>query len=403
MVILDIIKVKGITTKSEKMKDNKIWNKIRNISSLKDLSHIGIANIGGGAISSIFWLYLASIMTPEEYGQIGYLIAIGGIAAVFCQFGTGHFLTVTTAKKQNVLPIIALISISSSFIAAIVLYILFKEPALGIIAIGYVVFNLGLSDLFGRRFYRKYTKIFLIQKILLVVLGLSMYYFIGPIGIIYGFGLSMLIFSYQIYVSIKGMKLDYLILKNKIGFALNTYLEDIVKTFSSESHKFIIAPLLGFALLGNFNLGMQSIAALGIIPGIVSQYIIPEEASGSTKLQLKKYYLALATIIAILGFFLAPIVILELFPKFNSALEIVPILSLTIIPGSINSIFYSKFLASEKSKFIIISTLLFMTLQISLMVILGESIGITGIAYAFLIAMSSQTVILGLFYKLYIK
>lgn len=385
------------------MKNNKIWNKIRNISSLKDLSHIGIANIGGGAISSIFWLYLASIMTPEEYGHVGYMIAIGGIASVFCQFGTGYFLTVTTAKKQNVLPIIALISISSSLIAAIVLYILFKEPALGIVAVGYVIFNLGLSELFGRKFYKKYTKIFLIQKTLLIVLGLSMYYFIGPIGIIYGFGLSMFVFSYQIYVSIKGMKFDYSVLRNKIGFALNTYLEDIVKTFSSESHKFIIAPLLGFALLGNFHLGMQSISALGIIPGIVSQYIIPEEASGSTKLQLKKYYLAIATIIAILGFFLAPIVIPELFPKFEPSVEIVPILSLTIIPGSINSIFYSKFLASDKSKFIIISTTLFTALQISLMIILGGAIGIIGIAYAFLIAMSSQTVILGLCYKLYIK
>ena len=385
------------------MKNNKIWNKIRNISSLKDLSYIGIANIGGGVITSVFWLYLASIMTPEEYGQIGYLIAIGGIAAVFCQFGTGYFLMVTAAKKQNVLPIIALISISSSLIAAIVLYILFKEPALGIVAIGYVIFNLGLSELFGRRFYRKYTKIFLIQKILLFVLGLSMYYFIGPIGIIYGFGLSMFVFSYQIYVSIKGKKLDYSVLRDKIGFALNTYLEDIVKTFSSESHKFIIAPLLGFTLLGNFHLGMQSISALSIIPGIISQYIIPEEASGSTKLQLKKYYLILTIILAILGFFLAPIVIPELFPKFSQAVEIVPILSLTLIPGTINSILYSKFLASEKSKFIIISTLLFTILQISLMVILGESIGITGIAYAFLIAISSQTVILGLFYKLYIK
>ena len=385
------------------MKSNKIWNKIRNISSLKDLSHIGIANIGGGIISSIFWLYLASIMTPEEYGQIGYLMAIGGIAAVFCQFGTGYFLMVTTAKKQNVLPIIALISISSSLIAAIVLYILFKEPALGIIAIGYVIFNLGLSEFFGRRFYRKYTITFLIQKILLVVLGLSMYYFIGPIGIIYGFGLSMFVFSYQIYVSIKGTKFDYSVLRNKIGFALNTYLEDIVKTFSSESHKFIIAPLLGFTLLGNFNLGMQSISVLGIIPGIISQYIIPEEASGSTKLQLKKYYLALAIILAISGFFLVPIVIRELFPKFNSVIEIVPILSLTIIPGSINSVFYSKFLASEKSRFIIISTTLFTILQISLVIILGGIIGITGIAYAFLIAMSSQTVILGLCYKLYIK
>ena len=403
MIILDIIKVKGITTKSEIMKNNKIWDKIRNISSLKDLSDIGIANIGGGAISSIFWLYLASIMTPEEYGQIGYLISIAGIAAVFCQFGTGYFLMVTTAKKQNVLSIIALISISSSLIAAIVLYILFKEPALGIVAIGYVILNLGLSDLFGRRFYRKYTKIFLIQKILLFVLGLSMYYFVGPIGIIYGFGLSMFVFSYQIYISIKGKKLDYSVLRSKIQFALNTYLEDIVKTFSSESHKFIIAPLLGLTLLGNFHLGIQSMSVLAIIPGIISQYIIPEEASGSTKLQLKKYYLILAITLAMLGFFLSPIVISELFPKFSQAVEIVPILSLTLIPGTISNIFYSKFLASEKSKFIIIGTLLFTILQISLMVILGKSIGITGIAYAFLIATSSQTIILGLFYKLYIK
>lgn len=59
---------------------NRFWNIVKNnITTVKHISAIGITDVVGSAISSVFWLYLASIMIAEEYGTIHYYIAIANI------------------------------------------------------------------------------------------------------------------------------------------------------------------------------------------------------------------------------------------------------------------------------------------------------------------------------------
>ncbi len=52
-----------------------IWNKIKeNIAHLKELSILSSASILTNFIGGLFWMYMASLMGPEEYGQISYFI-----------------------------------------------------------------------------------------------------------------------------------------------------------------------------------------------------------------------------------------------------------------------------------------------------------------------------------------
>ena len=41
----------------------------------KSLLKLGIADIGGTAITAVFWFFLASMIKPSEYGEISYYIA----------------------------------------------------------------------------------------------------------------------------------------------------------------------------------------------------------------------------------------------------------------------------------------------------------------------------------------
>jgi hypothetical protein len=62
---------------------NKIL-KIKNLfKKFEDLSSIGIANFLGTIISTLFWLFLATVITTEEYGQISYFIEIGSFCCLF--------------------------------------------------------------------------------------------------------------------------------------------------------------------------------------------------------------------------------------------------------------------------------------------------------------------------------
>ena len=58
------------------------WKEIKNyVNKFKDLTSVGIANISAMAISSLFWLYMASLLGEEGYGQISYLLATANIAS----------------------------------------------------------------------------------------------------------------------------------------------------------------------------------------------------------------------------------------------------------------------------------------------------------------------------------
>ena len=82
--------------------DNYWTNLKKKIIGQRDLASIGFANITGSSISAIFWLYLAAVITPGEYGEIHYFIAIAALAQIISLIGSSNVLTVYTAKKIKI-------------------------------------------------------------------------------------------------------------------------------------------------------------------------------------------------------------------------------------------------------------------------------------------------------------
>ena len=53
------------------------WDKIKTrLYSLKNLTAVSSADIFGVAVSSVFWLYIATSLEPEKFGEIQYFIGI---------------------------------------------------------------------------------------------------------------------------------------------------------------------------------------------------------------------------------------------------------------------------------------------------------------------------------------
>lgn len=366
---------------------------------LVDLSTIGVANAGGSVISAVFWFYLATVMGPEKYGELGYLIAIAGIASVFCMFGSGSTLIVYTAKNYNMLWPATLISLSSSIVVSITLYIMFEEPSLAAYVIGYVIFNLGIGDLLGRKMYRRYSAIFLLQKICLVGFSIPLYYIMGSTGVILGSGLSMLIFTVQIIPFLKKTKINFTEFRKKLGFATNAYADDLTKTFSGQLDKIIIAPLLGFELLGNYSLGIQVMSLLSILPSITMQYTLSQDAAGNQISALRKIIMGSSVGLSIVGILGAPVLIPIVFPEFVDAVIIIQIMSISLIPRTISTIYISRFFGMEKSSFVLVATFVFLSVQIPLIYILGEMYSIMGVALALLIADVCYAIFLMIIYS----
>ncbi len=364
------------------------WNRFKEFAlKFKDLSSLGLGIGITNAMGGIFWFYMAALLGTEKYGEISYLISIGIIASMISLIGSGNTIVVYAAKGIKIQPPMFLLVILSSLITSTVLFFIFvNDFSISLYVVGYAIFMLITSDLLGKKLYRNYSKIIIMQKILMITLAIGFFYVLGIQGIILGIAISFFPFGFLIYKEFKNAKIDLSLVSSRVGFIFNNYLLDLTNAFNGSLDKLIIAPLLGFGLLGNYQLGVQFMTILHIIPGIIFQYTLAHDATGNQNKLLKKIIIIGSVLLAFLSIILAPIVLPVLFPKFIEAVEIIQIMSISIIPATIITTYISKFLGAAKSKIVIIGSGVYLGIQIPAILILGTVWGVNGAAVSIVIA-----------------
>jgi len=368
------------------------WKNIKNIRGLKSVTLIGSSNIIGGAITSVFWITIASLIGADSYGELSYFLAIIGIAAVIAMIGGGYTMQVYTAKKVKIESSLYLIGIITSAVAAITLFLIFENIGVSISVVGIVAFNFILFEALGKKLYKKYFKIFVAQKILFVLLAFTLLFTFGPEGILVGYGISMLLFSQIIYKSFKNNKVNFPIIRKRIKFLSHSYLIDVSGTARNHVDKVIVAPLLGFSVLGNYFLGIQVLELMLILTGVVFKYTLPADSSGESTGKIKILTIIASFFIMLLGIFVAPLVIPIVLPEYATTVDLIPILSLVVVPRTIVTMIGSSFLGQENSKHVVIGNVITFCVLVISILLLVELFGITGVAMAYVIAFSSSAV-----------
>ena len=245
--------------------------------------------------------------------------------------------------------------------------------------------------LIGKKQYAKYASYNLVQKILLVVFGIGFFHIFGVEGIIYG-----IVVSYGLFIPVfckhcKETPINFSLLKDKKKFIVNNYIIMLVSGFRRDVDKLIIPSLLGFAALGNYALAIQVYTLLMTFSTTFFKYILPHDAVDNKNKRLKKWFILFTILIAFCGVILMPIIVSNIFPKFTDSVEIIQIISLSVIPSTINIIYLSRFLGLEKGKFILITTVVqFVTLVIGF-VVLGSKFGMIGFAISFVLSATVST------------
>lgn len=364
------------------------------MKTLKNLLSIGTANIFGNGIGAVFWLYMATILDSEKYGIVNYFIGIASITGVICLIGAPSVLTVYTAKNIKIQSTFFLISIIGVSVSSIVLTLMFHRLDITLLIFGFVITDLATSVMLGNRSYTHYGKYLFVQKSLLVILAVSLFHLIGLDGIIYGIAFSNFIFLPIIYKESKNSKINFTLLKNNFRFIIGSYVMSLVGSFRGQIDKLLIAPFLGYSLLGNYMLTYQVYAVLMTFSSIIFRYTLPQDSINELNLKLKKFTIFGSIIIAIIGSLALPLIIPTLFPKFSNTIQGIQIMSLSVIPSTINLLYASKLLGNEKNKMVLIGITIQLVSQIVGIVFLGQYYGLVGLAFAFLISASLNTIFL---------
>ena len=374
------------------------WKNFKNIRGLKSVTTIGSSNIIGSVITSVFWISIASLIGTESYGELSYFLSIIGISSVIAMVGGGYTMQVYAAKGVKIESSLYFIGIIASTAAAITLFLIFENLGVSISVVGIVAFNFILFEILGKKLYKKYFKIFVAQKILFVILSFAFYFAFGLEGILVGYGISLLLFSQIIYKSFKNTKVNFSIIRERINFLTHNYIAEISGTARNHIDKLIIAPLLGFSVLGNYFVGMQILGLMLIIPGIVFKYTLHEDSVGKSTGKIKILTIVVSFFVMLLGIFVAPLVIPIVLPEYSTAVNLIPILSLVVIPRTISIMIVSSFLGQENSKYVVTGNIITFGVLVTSIFPLAELFEITGVAIAYVIGFSSSTAYMGIKY-----
>ena len=358
----------------------------------KDLTSIGIAGIVTSIIGGIFWFFMASILGAEKYGEVTYLISIGIIASTFALAGNVNTLIVYRAKGEKIQTAIFFVSITTSVVVSIVLFLIVNNIEMGVYVMGYVIFSLIAAQLQGEKKFGKYAILLITQKILMIGLSFGMFYLIGFQGIIFGIALSFFPYSFILYKEFKKTKIDFSILKKRLGFMINNFTLNIAGALHGSFDKIIIAPILGFTILGNYQLGIQCVSVMTIIPAMIFNYTLPNDSIGNSNILIKKIIIIVSVVLVIIAIVLAPIVLPHIFPEYENAIEIIQIMSISIIPITIIMNYVSKFLGSGNSKIVIIGTGIYVGIQIPTIFLLTDLFGVNGTASSVVIANAGHAI-----------
>ena len=370
-----------------------IMNFKEKIFGHKDLVSIGSANLLGNGISAIFWFSLASLINPEEYGQIHYFLAIAGMAQLLSLISTTNALQVYVAKNIKIHSTLFFISIIAGIVSSLVVFLFFSRTDTSLLVLGYIIFELSNGFLLGKKLFSNYAKFFLTQKILTVIFGFGLYFTFGVDGIIFGLVLSYVPYIWILVNEFRNTRIDFSLLKPRKGFLINNYGINISGAVGGQMDKLIIAPILGLELLGNYSLAMQFLVILLLLPTTVFKYLLTQDSSGKNTKNLKKNTIFASIGLAVFGIVVLPMIIPILFPNYIDTVIAIQIISVAIIPSTIGIFYDSKLLSIEKSKFLVIGKGIGLFTMISGFVILGPIYGIIGLAVTLVVSSCLQTLV----------
>ena len=359
---------------------------------LKDLLTLSASNIVAKVIFGLFWLFLASIMTKVEYGELGFLMSIANVAAAISLLGLGAVVMVYEPKKHNILPASFVLILISSSIAGVISFAFTQNFFLSILIVGMSIFNIILVGLNSKKRYTDYSKHVLIRSVSTVFLAIILYQFLGLNGIILGYFFTAFFVLLEFSSLMKNKKIEFSVLKSKIKFMMEMLANRSSGILLWWGDKIIVGALFGFSVLGEYYFASQYVLLLEAIPRSISQYLLPQESEGKKNKKIKIFSVAGASIITIISIIFAPYGITQFLPQYQESILPMQILSLALIPLSITVIQTSELLGREKSRIVVIGAFLQIGIYFASIILLGQSFGLVGLAIGFLVSTIARTI-----------
>jgi len=354
------------------------------LKEFKNFSYIAFGRVISSAATAVFFLIFAAILEPEEYGLMGYLIALAATVSIVSRFGLPQSVVVYLAKgdelKANQVNFLAIITTSLASIGLI-----FINEFAGFLCWGLSFFFLYQHNLLGRKKYKGLLKNHILQISLVYVLPFPLYFIFDIPGIILGMAIGNIAVGIFILKSINLKQKSLQLLKNNYKVLLNNFGIDASTNMVRAIDRLLIAIVFGFGFTGIYVFIMQIFFGLEILPRVLYNFLLSEESSGKKHEKMIRMVVLSSGLLTILVIFGAPSIIEMFFSNYMEGVVSLQILSLSLVPSSISMIISAKLQAGESTK-VGYSALVRIGSLLILIGILGTLYGLVGASVAVVVS-----------------
>jgi len=364
---------------------------------LTNFSYITLGRLISSVAPITFFLVFATILEPEEYGWMGYLIALAGTVSVVSRFGFPQSVVVYRAKgNESIANQVNLLAIISTSLGSIVL--IFIDEFAAFLCLGISIFTLNQHNLLGIKKYKGFLKNSIIRNAIAYTIPFPLYFAFDIPGIIVGIAIGNMIAGIPVLKSINFKQISFQIIKNYYKVFLNNFGIDASINLVRRIDRILVATAFGFVFVGVYIFIIQILYALEILPRVLYLFLLSEESSGKKHKKINFMVLLTSGILTILVIFISPQVMVMLFPNYSDGILGLQILSVSLIPTTISLILSAK-MQAEESTSVGYSAILRIGSLLLLIGVLGEAYGLVGVSLAIVISTILNTIILYFLYK----
>jgi len=361
-------------------------------SNFNNFSFVMFGRIISSGLQALFYLIFAAMLDPSSYGNLSYIIAIAGTFSIISRFGLNQTVTIYQAKQESILSNnLNVLSVITTVTASLIL--LFFNIYAALLCLSMSLFIMNIHNFMGLKKYKKYMFVDILKGILIITLPIIFYFIFEIPGIVLGMSISYLV------CSLNFLKLLSLRQNNFKNFGINPkiLLHNFGVDLSIHAPKFvdklIVFPILGYSMTGIYQLNMQILFGLEMLPIALHSFLLSEESSEKKQTKIIFLAIVISILIAVSSIFIAPFFIEELFPKYSEGIFSLQILLISIIPLTINSILNAK-LQAKNSTLVGFSAILRIGSLLLFLGLLGNFYDLLGLSLAVLISISLTTIFL---------
>lgn len=363
----------------------------------KNFSYLAISRTSASLFRSAFLIFIATLMEPNDYGQLAFIISLAGTFSVVSRFGLPTTAVIYLSKGNHQLADrISLIAIISTSLASAVLA--FIDVYAAFLCLASSLYFLHEKIQVGKQKYKKHMIVVFSKTAFTLVLELVLFFVAGVPGIIFGMAVGNLIFAFPIFreisirsFSIKPIKENYKVILNNFGVESS---QNLIKFID----KIVIGIWFGFLSLGAYYFNMQILFAIQMLSSSLHSFLLSEISRGQKHEKFSFIIVGLSVIFTVLVIIFSPFVIESVFPKYLDGVFALQIMITAAIPYAFSSILTAR-LQSMESMTVGYSGVIRIGSIVVLIGLLGTMYGIVGFSIAVVVSGIIHTMFLYYLYK----